>query len=81
MEIETLFMEQCVFLILEDVCLVTILPEEMQTWEHAHIHAAGNIMLWKKAVRANIFLWKRMKEVLIFLIQRSLYDRTHSGSA
>ena len=65
-----LFMVLCVFPIQEDACSAIIWLVVMQIRVPVPIHAAGNIMLWKKAVRANIFLWKRMKEALIFLIQK-----------
>ena len=65
MEIETLFMEQCVFLIPEDACSAIIWLEEMRIRGHAHIRVVGNILLWKKNVLVNICRYLRMREELI----------------
>ena len=71
MEIET-FVHGAMCISYSGRCLLSnYLQAEMQIRAHAHIHVAGNMLLWKNPVRENICRFMKMSVEPIFLIPRT----------
>ena len=70
MEIETFMHGAMCISYSADACYQASLQEETLTGEHVHIHAAGNIHLWKRPDQESICRCMKTREEPIFLILR-----------
>ena len=70
LKLKHLFMAQCVFPILEDVCYPIILREEMQIKVPVRIRAGGSIRWLRKSDRESTFRYMKTNVEPISLIPR-----------